>query len=75
MHLISGHGPLPCRFNLQAGDAALATARETYIMALRMANKTLKSSQEAIKDPTLMASLLLDLFEKIADSEPRNNKS
>lgn len=44
-------------------------------MALRMVNKTLKSSQEAIKDTTLMASLLLDLFEKIADSEPRNNKS
>ena len=55
-------------------DAALATARERYISALRMMNKNLKSP-EATKDTTLLASLLLDLFEKITDSEPRNNKS
>ena len=56
-------------------DAALVAARERYVAALRMTNKTLKSSGEATKDTTLMASLLLDLFEKITDSEPRNNKS
>ena len=56
-------------------DAALATARERYISALRMINKILKSLKEATKDTTLLAALLLDLFEKITDSEPRNNKS
>ena len=41
-----------------------------------MTNKTLKSSKkEATKSTVLMASLLLDLFEKVTDSEPRNNKS
>ena len=57
-------------------DAALATARQKYVSALSMTNKTLKSSKKvATKDTVLMASLLLDLFEKITDSEPRNNKS
>ena len=56
-------------------DAALATARERYISALRTTNKTLQSPEEATKDTTLLASLLLDLFEKITDSELRNNKS
>lgn len=56
-------------------DAALVTARERYISALRMTNKALKSSKEATKDTTLMASLLLDVFEKITDSEPRDNNS
>ena len=56
-------------------DAALANAREKYISALRMTNKAVRSAKEAIKDTTLMASLLLDLFEKITDSEPQDNKS
>ena len=56
-------------------DAALTTAREKYVIALRMTNKALKSSREANKDTTLMASLLLDLFEKITDSQPRDNQS
>ena len=56
-------------------DAALTTAREKYVLALRMTNKALKSSREAIKDTTLMAPLLLDLFEKITDSQPSKNKS
>jgi hypothetical protein len=56
-------------------DAALATSRERYISALRMINKALKSPKEATKDTTLLTSLLLDLFEKITDSESRNNKS
>lgn len=53
-------------------DAALATARGKYILALRMTKKALKSSKEQIKNTTLMASLLLDLFEKITDTKPRN---
>ena len=53
-------------------DAALITAREKYVLALRMTNKALKSSREASKDTTLMAPLLLDLFEKITDSQPSN---
>ena len=56
-------------------DAALANAREKYISALRMTKKTLQSFKEASKDTTLMTSLLLDLFEKITDLEPRDNKS
>ena len=56
-------------------DAALTIAREKYVLALRMTNKALKSSREATKDTTLMAPLLLDLFEKITDSQPSNNKS
>lgn len=53
-------------------EAALATARERYILALRMINRTLKSSKGAMKDTTLLASILLDLFEKITNDKPRN---
>jgi hypothetical protein len=53
-------------------NAALATAREKYISALRLINKTLKTSKGATKHTILMASLLLDLFEKITESAPRN---
>ena len=56
-------------------DAALATARKRYISALRVINGALRSPEEAVKSTTLLASLLLDLFEKITDSESRNNKS
>jgi len=40
-----------------------------------MTNIALKSPEEATKDTTLLASLLLDLFEKITDSKPRGNKA
>ncbi|KAJ8104375.1 hypothetical protein POJ06DRAFT_18644 [Lipomyces tetrasporus] len=53
-------------------DTALATARERYVSALRMMNKALRSPEVAITDATLLASLLLDLFEKITNCEPRN---
>ena len=56
-------------------DAALASARERYIRALHLTNKALKSPKEVAKDTTLLAALLLDLFEKITDSEPQTNKS
>jgi hypothetical protein len=55
-------------------DAALATARETYVAALRMTNKALQSPEVAAKDTTLIAPLLLDLFEKITNPEPRRDE-
>ena len=59
----------------QNSDAALIAARQHYMKALRMTNKALKCSTEATKDTTLAASLLLDLFEKITDSQPWDNKA
>ncbi|KAJ8098060.1 hypothetical protein POJ06DRAFT_260833 [Lipomyces tetrasporus] len=56
-------------------DTALATAKERYVSALRMMNKALRSPEVAITDATLLASLLLDLFEKITNREPRNIES
>jgi hypothetical protein len=56
-------------------DAALVTARQRYIRALRMTNKILGSPKEAIKNTTLLATLFLDLFEKITGRQPQNNKS
>ena len=38
-----------------------------------MTNKILKSSKEQTKNTTLMASLILDLFEKITDTDTGNN--
>ena len=64
---------LACLWHQVYSDAALATARGKYISALRMTNKVLKSSKEQTKNTTLMASLLLDLIEKITDTETRNN--
>ena len=59
-----------------ASDTALATARERYVLALQMVNKTLRHSKDAINSTSsLLASLLLDLFEKITDSKSLNNKS
>lgn len=56
-------------------DAALTTARQRYIRALRITNKILESPKEAIKNTSLLATLLLDLFEKITGRQPLNSKS
>ena len=40
-----------------------------------MTKKALKCPNEAAQDTTLLASLLLDLFERITDEEPENSKS
>ena len=56
-------------------DAALATARARYVLALRLTNKSLDPSKKTTTDTVLLTSLLLDLFEKITDSASRNNKS
>jgi hypothetical protein len=53
-------------------DVAFVAARERYVSALRMTNKALQSPEAAAKDTTLVASLLLDLFEKITNTEPRH---
>ncbi|KAL9094941.1 MAG: hypothetical protein Q9165_002891 [Trypethelium subeluteriae] len=57
-------------------DTALTTATERYVLALRTMAKALESSRGAIHNTSsLLASLLLDLFEKITDSKPRSSKS
>jgi hypothetical protein len=53
-------------------NVALARARERYVSALRMTNKSLRSFDGPVKHTALLASLVLDLFEKITDSEPRS---
>ncbi len=52
-------------------EAALKTARERYSMALRLTKKALQSS-ETTNNSTLLSSLVLDLFEKITNNEPRH---
>lgn len=54
-------------------DAALATARLRYILALRSVHSCLNLPHEASKDTTLSTSLLLDVFEKITDGGTRNS--
>jgi len=52
-------------------DAALIAARQRYIAALQMTNKALQCPKVATKNTTLLTTLLLDLFEKITNNEPR----
>jgi hypothetical protein len=52
-------------------DTALVAARQRYVAALRMTNKALQCPKVAAKNTTLLATLLLDLFEKITNNEPR----
>lgn len=56
-------------------DVALSTAREKYVSALHMTNKALQSLEVAVKDSTLLASLLLDLFEKFTNDKSRHSES
>jgi hypothetical protein len=56
-------------------DAALAIARQKYVLALRTTNKNLHSLKEATSETSLLASLLLDMYEKITDTKPRENTS
>ena len=50
-------------------------SRERYLIALPMLNQALASPQLAKKDTTLLAVLLLDLFEKIGNNNPRSSHS
>lgn len=56
-------------------NVALSTAREKYVSALHMTNKALQSPEVAVKDSTLLASLLLDLFEKFTNGKSRHSES
>ena len=54
---------------------ALRISREKYLSALPLLNQVLKSSESATSDSTLLAVLLLDLFEKITNNNPRSMSS
>jgi hypothetical protein len=53
----------------------LHRARQSYINALRLINEALQSSKLATQDATMLAVLLLDLFEKITRTAPRSLES
>lgn len=44
-------------------------ARQHYVTALRLMNKAIQDPQLAMKDSTILAILLLDLYEKVATKE------
>ena len=45
-------------------------ARQHYIAALRLMNKALRDPELAKRDSTILAILLLDLYEKVTNKEP-----
>ncbi|KAK9388458.1 hypothetical protein V1515DRAFT_585245 [Lipomyces mesembrius] len=49
---------------------AQVEARQQYITALRLMNKAIQDPELANKDSTMLAILLLDLYEKITSKEP-----
>ncbi len=50
-------------------------AREKYSYALPLLNNALRSPETATSDSTLLAVLLLDLFEKFTNNNPRSTDS
>ncbi|PQE24924.1 C6 transcription factor protein [Rutstroemia sp. NJR-2017a WRK4] len=50
-------------------ETALLRAREQYTVALKATSKALQSQDMATKEAAVMASLLLDLFEKFTNTE------
>ncbi|KAK5028314.1 hypothetical protein LTS07_006405 [Exophiala sideris] len=50
-------------------------AHQEYLEALPLVNKALGSSEMVASDSTLLAVLLLDLFEKITNNNPRSTDS
>jgi hypothetical protein len=57
-------------YQRHAPDAQIE-ARQQYIAALRHMNKAIQDPELAKKDSTILAILLLDLYEKITNKEPR----
>ena len=58
-------------FNYQRqSPVALKEAREQYVTALSLIRITLQNSDLAMQDSTILAILLLDLYEKITTREP-----
>ena len=63
-------------FAFQYGSSqASKNARSKYLDALPLLNEALKTPETATHDSTLQAVLLLDLFEKITDNNPRSTDS
>ena len=54
---------------------ASALARKKYSCALPLLSSALQQSSSATSDPTLLAILLLDLFEKILNTSPRSTET
>lgn len=54
---------------------ALKSALEKYLSALPSVNEALRSSESLASDSTLLAVLLLDLFEKITNTNPRSSEA
>jgi hypothetical protein len=57
-------------YQRHAPDAQIE-ARQCYIAALRHMNRAIQDPELAKKDSTILAILLLDLYEKITNKEPR----
>ncbi|TVY33493.1 hypothetical protein LSUB1_G006981 [Lachnellula subtilissima] len=54
-------------------ETALAIARKKYVSALRTTSKAVQSPGLVAEEPTLLASLVLDLFEKITNADSKHN--
>ncbi|TVY47376.1 hypothetical protein LOCC1_G007028 [Lachnellula occidentalis] len=54
-------------------ETALAGARKKYVSALRTTSKAVQSPGLVAAEPTLLASLVLDLFEKITNADSKHN--
>jgi hypothetical protein len=50
---------------------AQSAARHSYVSALRLMNKAIQDPEVAKKDSTMLAILLLDLYENITNQEPK----
>ena len=83
--LQSFYSPLPKDDHLKASMDAVALAymdyqrhapnvqieaRQHYVAALRLMNKAIQDPEMAKKDSTILAILLLDLYEKVTNKEP-----
>ncbi|KAI9836469.1 MAG: hypothetical protein M1819_001501 [Sarea resinae] len=62
---------LQCRGSMSVSQRA----RQKYSLALPLLNQALRSASSATSDSTLLAVLLLDLFEKLTNTNPRSTAS
>lgn len=62
-------------FSVKANSSRIMDkARRKYVLALQLTNQILQVPEQATKDVTMLAILLLDLFEKIAKTTRRSSK-
>ena len=59
----------------ERSHVASKRAREKYAAALRLTSTALQCQETVKRDTTLLAAMLLDLFEKITNHEPRSTQS